>query len=107
MAHDAASAYLTTSGPIRGQVYSWTKTQDAGSMAELLECGTRSFDWRPAWKEGKLGGHHGDIFIEHEFEETVREMNDWCAKNPDELVRAGANGERCERALRSANVASR
>jgi len=76
-------------------------------MAELLECGTRSFDWRPAWKEGKLGGHHGDIFIEHEFEETVREMNDWCAKNPDELVRAGANGERCERALRSANVASR
>jgi hypothetical protein len=38
------------------------------SAADLLDCGARSFDWRPYVKEGKLNAHHGDIKIEHEFE---------------------------------------
>jgi hypothetical protein len=88
MAHDAASGYLSKSAPIRGEVVDWTKTQElpTNSMADLLNCGARSFDWRPAWHDGKLVGHHGDINVDHEFAESLAEIKGWADANPEELV---------------------
>jgi hypothetical protein len=88
MAHDAASAYLDTSNIITGEVYDWTKTQDAPNrdMADLLNCGTRTFDWRPSWAKGKLVGHHGDITVDHEFSASLAEIKAWCDANPSELI---------------------
>ncbi|GMI47019.1 hypothetical protein TrCOL_g1011 [Triparma columacea] len=88
MAHDAASGYLDPSGVIKGEVVDWTKTQSmpTKSAADLLDCGARSFDWRPYVKEGKLNAHHGDIEIEHEFEDSLDEIVNWCKANPSEMV---------------------
>mmetsp|Transcript_15453 Transcript_15453/g.30820 ORF Transcript_15453/g.30820 Transcript_15453/m.30820 type:complete len:389 (+) Transcript_15453:195-1361(+) len=88
MAHDAASGYLSTARPIKGEVYDWTQTQTFPNTlaSDLLSCGARSFDWRPAMVDSVLKAHHGDVTIDHAFSDSLDEILDWAAENVDELV---------------------
>ena len=54
MSHDAASGYLNR----EHVVADWTDTQGA-TLSEQLDCGSRSFDYRPYYKDGELFAHHG------------------------------------------------
>ena len=89
MAHDAASGYLETWQPIKGEVYGWTKTQNIpteNDMGSLLECGVRAMDWRPSVVSGEIVGHHGDIDVDHKFTDSLDEMRNWLKSNTDEFV---------------------
>lgn len=80
MAHDAATTYLK--GGFFHQINDWTKTQQDGGAAGLLQCGTRSFDWRPRVKsDGSVVMHHGDITVDHPMSDSLDEMVRWCQQN--------------------------
>jgi len=67
---------------VTGSVVDWTKTQD-GTPVEQLECGVRSYDWRPKLtKDGDLVMHHGDVTVPYPMKSAVREMVAWCNANP-------------------------
>jgi len=107
MSHDAASGYLGS-----GLVDGWTKTQSVG-IADQLGCGSRAFDARPQLKDGKLGWHHGPIFIDYSFQQSVQDVIAWLAKNPTELaifVVTDCDGTGCadsvSKVLSAANVTS-
>eukprot|EP00958_Prasinococcus_capsulatus_P022837 scaffold3275_cov385-Prasinococcus_capsulatus_cf.AAC.8 len=72
--HDAATTYLTG----EESVVAWTRTQPPGGIRKLLACGARALDWRPkvAW-DGRLIMHHGDIDIDYDMEDAMRELLDW------------------------------
>ena len=77
MAHDAASTYLTAG--LAHQVNDWSKTQQDGGAAGLLDCGARMLDWRPKVKDdGTLIAHHGDIAeIDYPMTTSLDEMVAW------------------------------
>lgn len=84
MSHDAASGEISES---RDHVVAdWTKTQSVGLVAQL-DCGVRSFDYRPtSTKDGKIYAHHGGITIHVEMKDSLRDIMKWANKHPDDLV---------------------
>ncbi len=52
-----------------------------------LNCGSRSFDYRPYLLEnGTLVAHHGGVMIPYPMRTSMQEVINWCHKNPSELV---------------------
>jgi hypothetical protein len=89
MSHDAATGYLD-----HGVVNGWTKTQSK-PFADQLDCGARAFDARPAYREDLgLVWHHGPVYVNHSFEESMEEIKAWAQQNPLELVLIGISS--CE-----------
>eukprot|EP00940_MAST-03C_sp_MAST-3C-sp2_P000467 g467.t1 len=76
MAHDSATTYLE--GGAWHQINQWTKTQSGGSFSALLECGARSFDFRPKLKsDGSLIMHHGPVDVDHPMGDALDEVLQW------------------------------
>lgn len=83
MAHDAASGEID---PDRDHVVmDWTRTQSTGLVGQL-DCGARSFDYRPYLDGDILFAHHGPVVVHTTMSSTVEEVKRWCNQNPDELV---------------------
>ena len=83
----------------------WSKTQPDGGMKGLLDCGTRSFDWRPKLKDGKLIMHHGTTDVEHAMSDSLDELLSWLdsrdetAENLVHMSIAECEGDGCEDAV--------
>ena len=83
MAHDAASGEID---PDRDHVVmDWTRTQSTGLVGQL-DCGARSFDYRPYLKGDVLFAHHGPVVVHKTMSSSVEEIKRWCNENPEELV---------------------
>jgi hypothetical protein len=83
MAHDAASGEID---PDRDHVVmDWTRTQSVGLVGQL-DCGARSFDYRPYLKDDVLFAHHGPVVVHKTMGSTLEEVKRWCNQNPTELV---------------------
>ena len=84
LAHDAATAYIASSGFIDD----WARTQQAtgGDIGGLLDCGARALDWRPMLFGTDLIAHHGRVPIHHNFSDTLSELENWSDNHPSELV---------------------
>jgi hypothetical protein len=86
-----ATTYLNGGGlhPIN----QWAKTQPDGGLKGLLECGARSFDFRPGpLVDGKVYAHHGSVTIKKEVSQMFDEVVDWAANSSgtaDDLVVIG------------------
>lgn len=74
-AHDSATTYLP--GGLLHPINNWAKTQGDGGVKGLLECGVRSFDWRPLWKNGKLTMHHDTIDVDYAMSDALDELISW------------------------------
>lgn len=83
MAHDAASGEIVEERDF--VLADWTKTQDVGLVGQL-DCGTRSFDYRPYNDDGTIIAHHGGVKIHKTMESSLSEITDWNSKNPEDLV---------------------
>lgn len=81
MSHDAASGYLTRTHVVAD----WTNTQGIDLVGQL-ECGSRSFDYRPYYKDGVLYAHHGGVKIDVPMEQAIDEVTAWSIKHPTDLV---------------------
>ena len=67
-------------------VADWTITQSVG-LGGQLECGARSFDYRPYFEDGVLYAHHGGVVIRTPMQQSLDEVISWAASNTvDELV---------------------
>jgi hypothetical protein len=83
MSHDAATGEFM---PIRDAIIdAWAQTQTVG-LGGQLECGARAFDYRPYYKDGILFAHHGDVIVHKKMEDSLLEVIQWTAMNPDDLV---------------------
>ena len=77
-AHDAATTYLKP-----GLINRWAKTQQSGGISGMLECGARSFDWRPHLsKDGSLVMHHSFDIIQHSMSDAMDEVLKWSMERP-------------------------
>jgi hypothetical protein len=83
MAHDAASGEIVEDRD--HVVMDWTRTQGTGLVGQL-DCGARSFDYRPYLKGDILFAHHGPVVVHKTTSSSVDEIIDWCNANEDELV---------------------
>lgn len=84
MSHDAVSGELDEARDF--VVTDWTRTQGVGLIGQL-DCGSRSFDYRPYLSnDGVLYGHHGGVVVYKTMRSSVVEVVDWCNSNPDDLV---------------------
>ena len=83
MAHDAASGEIVEERD--HVVMEWTRTQGTGLVGQL-NCGARSFDYRPYLQGGVLFAHHGPVVVHKTMSSSVEEVMDWCNDNNDELV---------------------
>lgn len=81
MSHDAATGDMTRNHVVAD----WAKTQSIGLPGQL-DCGSRSFDYRPYYFNGELYAHHGGVKIDKKMKDAVGEVIEWCNHNPDELV---------------------
>eukprot|EP00659_Diplonema_papillatum_P015389 gene15389-23527_t len=101
MAHDAATGYLKEDD-INKPVYEWTITQ-VGKFDELLECGARSLDLRPAVNEkGDLIMHHGAVLVHTALSTAIKDIINWLSANPTEFVLpvvADCTGANCEQSV--------
>jgi hypothetical protein len=83
MAHDAASGEII---PERDHVLiDWTRTQSTGLVGQL-DCGARSFDYRPYLLEDTLFAHHGTVVVHKTMSSSIDDIMGWCNTNPEELV---------------------
>lgn len=83
MAHDAASGEIV---PERDHIVSdWTKTQSSG-LIDQLNCGARSFDYRPILKDSTLYAHHGGIVIYVPMESSLQDIIGWSEAHPSDLI---------------------
>jgi hypothetical protein len=55
-------------------------------LTAQLDCGSRAFDYRPYLKDGVLFAHHGPIVVHKPMDESLREVEDWCGENKQDLV---------------------
>lgn len=83
MAHDAASGEIVQERD--HVVMDWTRTQGIGLVGQL-DCGARSFDYRPYLKDNVLFAHHGPVVVHKTMDSSIHEVKEWCGKNKDELV---------------------
>eukprot|EP01032_Pedospumella_encystans_P037454 gene37454-42422_t len=60
MAHDAASGEIVEERD--HVVMEWTRTQGTGLVGQL-NCGVRSFDYRPYLQGDVLFAHHGPVVV--------------------------------------------
>lgn len=79
-AHDAATYTINT--PV---VDFFARTQ-AMTIAELLSCGVRAFDLRPAYVNNKLEIFHGIFDTNVSFAEAVETILDFLDRNPSEFA---------------------
>lgn len=81
MSHDAATGYL-----VRDHIVAkWAITQQ-GTLYDQLNCGSRSFDYRPYYFNGTVYAHHGGVKINVPLQEAVTDVTNWCTSHPSELV---------------------
>ena len=105
MAHDAATTYLE--GGLLHQINNWAKTQQDGGPSGLLNCGARSFDWRPLMDKGSLVMHHGSIKVNHAMSDALNDMVKWASAHPSVedtvfLMITDCSGDGCDDAVASA-----
>ena len=100
MSHDAATGYMQRDHVVAD----WAITQSVDLIGQL-DCGARSFDYRPYYYNGTLFAHHGNrinviilimssnclIFIggvkvPHLMSNSLDEVMSWGAANPSEFV---------------------
>ena len=90
LAHDAATTYMRPPPPAHLMdtlLFNWTRTQPAGGLGTLLDCGARAFDWRPYLSDdGRLVMHHGDVVVRYPMASAVAELTAWLGDHDDELV---------------------
>jgi len=89
-AHDCGTGYLDPTNVVEDIVYAWTKTQE-GNVTSQVQCGARSFDWRPAMLNDTVVFHHGPITIPHSMKDAAAELVAWSQRpganqTEDELV---------------------
>ena len=83
MSHDAATGEII---PERDHIVAdWSMTQNT-SLVEQLNCGSRSFDYRPYLYKNVVFAHHGGFKIYKPMEETVMEVMKWCHEHSDDLI---------------------
>ena len=83
MSHDAATGELVEE---RDHIVAeWAKTQSVGLVGQL-ECGARSFDYRPFLDGETLYAHHGGIIVRKPMEESIQEVIEWSKTNQNDLV---------------------
>jgi hypothetical protein len=83
MAHDAASGEIIEA---RDHVaVDWARTQSVGLVGQL-DCGARSFDYRPYLMGETVFAHHGPVVVHKKMNESLYEVMDWLATHPDQLV---------------------
>jgi hypothetical protein len=75
MVHDAATTYL--GGGVFHPINNWAKTQPSGGPSALMDCGARSFDWRPAVINGKIQMHHASINVPTDMSKALDDMVSW------------------------------
>ncbi len=83
MSHDSATGEIVESRDFI--VADWAKTQSSG-LVDQLECGVRSFDYRPYLKDNLIWAHHGGIKIRKTMESSLLEVIQWSIKNPNDLI---------------------
>ena len=83
MSHDAASGELDENRD--GIVEAYTKTQSVGIKGQL-NCGARSFDYRPYCDKNNVIAHHGDIKIKKFMNESIIEIQTWLSNSNDIVV---------------------
>eukprot|EP00602_Paraphysomonas_sp_CaronLab_P000050 CAMPEP_0185028448 /NCGR_PEP_ID=MMETSP1103-20130426/14169_1 /TAXON_ID=36769 /ORGANISM="Paraphysomonas bandaiensis, Strain Caron Lab Isolate" /LENGTH=265 /DNA_ID=CAMNT_0027562873 /DNA_START=57 /DNA_END=854 /DNA_ORIENTATION=- len=81
MTHDAATGDISRSHIVS----EWAQTQNIGLYGQL-DCGARSFDYRPYYFNGTLYAHHGGVKINKPMKEAVTEVIEWCNIHTSELV---------------------
>jgi hypothetical protein len=83
MAHDAASGEIVEE---RDHVLmEWTRTQSTGLVGQL-DCGARSFDYRPYLEKDVLFAHHGPVVVHKTMSSSIDDILNWCSSNDNELV---------------------
>lgn len=84
MSHDAATGEIDER---RDHIVAeWAQTQSVG-LVQQLDCGSRSFDYRPfLTADGDLFAHHGAFVVRKPMGESIDEVKEWCHAHPDELV---------------------
>lgn len=84
MSHDAGTGEMVEQ---RDHIVAdWAKTQNA-SLVEQLNCGARSFDYRPSiGHDGAIYPHHSGVVIRKPMKESLLELKKWTAVNSKELV---------------------
>jgi hypothetical protein len=88
LSHDAASGYLNDSERlVKEVIVLYSKTQSVG-MSDQMDCGVRSFDYRPyVDKDGTVIAHHGSTLVPHLMSDTISEIIDWYNRTgSDELT---------------------
>jgi len=83
MSHDSASGEIVEERD--HVVVDWTRTQSVGLVGQL-NCGARSFDYRPYLQGQTVFAHHGPVVVHKQMSESLAEVVDWLAAAPDELV---------------------
>lgn len=81
MSHDAATGYLTRTHVVAH----WTITQGT-DLTGQLNCGARSFDYRPYYDDGVLYAHHGGVKIHTSMNQSIDDIAAWSSQHPDEFV---------------------
>jgi hypothetical protein len=84
MSHDSASGEIV---PERDHVLAdWTRTQDVGLVPQL-DCGARSFDYRPIFgHDNIIYAHHGGVTIHVPMATSVKDIMSWANKHPEDLI---------------------
>lgn len=84
-AHDAGTGYLnaSTGSALPDLISKFAKTQ-AGGITSQLDCGARSFDWRPSLLGGALVFSHGAVYVNHSMEAAAAEVVAWADAHADE-----------------------
>lgn len=83
MSHDAATGEIDD---LRDHIVSdWAKTQEVG-LVKQLDCGARSFDYRPFYDGKAIFAHHGGVKIYKPMETSVLEILAWSRQNPEDLI---------------------
>lgn len=81
MSHDAATGYLHRDHIVAD----WAITQ-ANDLTGQLNCGARSFDYRPYYKDNNVYAHHGGVKININLKDSLNEVLLWLKSNKNELV---------------------
>ena len=56
------------------------------NLPAQLDCGSRSFDYRPYYSDGTLYAHHGPYVVRKPMSDVFSEVMAWCNAHPTELV---------------------
>lgn len=90
MSHDAASGEII---PERDHIITKYAVTQEGGLVDQLNCGARSFDYRPQVvtnpknsSESVIFAHHGGIVVHVPMATSLKDIIQWSKANPSDLV---------------------